>query len=144
MTLRGADDERQRMTGKAFEGTPEFGADSQADHFILMQYSDGTGAVGGPLTKQQAQQRAAMLYRAVPSTVSVRVVDEPLPPAADASRRYMAVATYVGDQPGPSRRIVFGWWLTEPEARSAAAAILDTAPDASSAEYEIRVEQMRE
>jgi len=132
------------MTGKAFQRTPPPGRDSQAEHFILMQYADGTGAVGGPWTKELAQRRAAMLYREVPSTVSVRVVDEPLPPAADASRRYMAVATYVGDNPGPSRRIVFGWWPTEPEARSAAEAILDTAPDASSNDYEIHVQQMRQ
>jgi hypothetical protein len=142
VTPPGADDERRRMTGAAFEGSPSPEAGSQSDHFILMQYADGTGAVGGPWSKEQAQQRAAMLYREVPSTVSVRVVDQPLPPAADASRRYMAVATYVGDNPGPSRRIVFGWWPSEPEARSAAAAILDTAPDASSDDYEISVQQM--
>ena len=142
MTPSQAGDERRRMTGKAFEHTPGPEADSPADHFILMQYADGTGAVGGPWTKEQAQKRAAMLYRAVPSTVSVRVVAEPLPPSADASRRYMAVATYGGDNAGPSRRIVFGWWPTEPEARSAAAAILDTAPDASSADYAIDVQHM--
>ena len=56
----------------------------------------------------------------------------------------MAVATYVGDNPGPSRRIVFGWWHSDEEARSAAAAILDTAPDASSNDYEIRVSHMRD
>ena len=143
MTSRGAGGERRRMTGRAFEGAPAPDADSPTDYFILMQYADGTGAVGGPWTKGQAQQRAAMLYRVVPGTVSVRVVDEPLPPSADASRRYMAVATYVGESTGPSRRIVFGWWPTEPEARAAAAAILDTAPDASSDDYEIEVQQMR-
>jgi hypothetical protein len=115
-------------------------------HFILMRYADGTGAVGGPWTKSQAQRRAAMLYRVVPTTVSVQVVDRPLPPTADAdpSRRYMAVATYVGDDPGPSRRIVFGWWPSEQEARAAAAAVLDTAPDASSDDYEIRVSQLQD
>jgi hypothetical protein len=113
-------------------------------HFILMRYADGTGAVGGPWTKSQAQSRAAMLYRVVPSTVSVQVVDRPLPPAGEASRRYMAVATYVGDDPGPSRRIVFGWWDSEQDARSAAAAILDSAPDASSDDYEIRVSHMQD
>ena len=71
-------------------------------------------------------------------------VDEPLPPAADASRRYMAAATYVGNNPGPSQRIVFGWWPSEQEARSAAARILDTAPDASSDDYEIRVNRMQD
>jgi len=142
MTPGGVDEERRRMTGKAFERTPLAGADAPADHFILMQYADGTGAVGGPWAKDQAQQRAALLYREVPSTVLVRVVDEPLPPVADASRRYMAVATYLGDKPGPSRRIVFGWWPTEPEARAAAVTILDTAPDASSDDYRIDVQRM--
>jgi hypothetical protein len=112
-------------------------------HFILMRYADGTGAVGGPWTKSQAQRRAAMLYQVVPATVSVQVVDRPLPPIADAdaSRRYMAVASYLGDDPGPSRRIVFGWWASPQEAHDAAAAILDSAPDASSADYEIRAGQ---
>ena len=132
------------MTGQAFEREPLPEADPPAAHFILMQYADGTGAVGGPWTKSQAQRRAALLYREVPSTVSVQVVGEPLPPTSDASRRYMAVANYVGDDPGPSRRIVFGWWHSDEEARAAAAAILDTAPDASSADYEIRVNHMRD
>jgi hypothetical protein len=144
MTPRRHDDERRRMTGDAFEREPLPETDPPASHFILMQYADGTGAVGGPWTKSQAQRRAAMLYRALPSTVSVQVVGEPLPPASDASRRYMAVATYVGDDPGPSRRIVFGWWHSDQEARSAAAALLDTAPDASRDDYEICVRRMQD
>jgi hypothetical protein len=51
---------------------------------------------------------------------------------------------HVGDDPGPSRRIVFGWWPSEQEARAAAAAVLDTAPDASSDDYEIRVSQLQD
>ena len=144
MTAGKADDERRRMMEQVFERAPGLGTDPPASHFILMQYADGTGAVGGPWTKRQAQRRAAMLYREVPSTVSVQVVEEPLPPAADVSRRYMAVATYVGDNPGPSRRIVFGWWHSEPDAHSAATTILDTAPDASSADYQIRVHHMQD
>ena len=144
MTSRGAGDERRRMTGKAFEDAPAPDADSPTDYFILMQYADGTGAVGGPWTRDQARRRAAMLYRVVPGTVSVRVVAEPLPPTSDPSRRYMAVATYAGSNPGPSRRIVFGWWPTETEARAAAAGILDTAPDAGSDDYEIDVQQMQD
>jgi hypothetical protein len=31
----------------------------------------------------------------------------------------MAVATYVRDDSGPSRRIVFGWWRSEQEACAA-------------------------
>lgn len=143
MTAGRADDERRRMTEQAFEHVPGLGTDPPAAHFILMQYADGTGSVGGPWTKAQAQQRAALLYREVPRTVSVQVVDEPLPPAADPSRRHMAVATYVGKNPAPSRRIVFGWWPSEPEARAAAAAILDAAPDAGSDDYEITVQHLR-
>jgi hypothetical protein len=142
VTAGKADDERRRTTGQAFESGLDLGTDPLGSHFILMQYADGTGAVGGPWTKPQAQQRAAMLYREVPSTVSVQVVGELLPPAADLARRSMAVATYVGNQPGPSRRIVFGWWRSESEARSAAAAILDTAPDAGSDDYEIDVQHL--
>jgi hypothetical protein len=130
------------MTEQAFEHAPGLGPAPPAPHYILMQYADGTGGVGGPWTKAEAQQRAALVYRAVPRTVSVQVVDEPLPPPADPSLRYMAVATYAGNNPGPSRRIVFGWWPSETEARSAAAAILDAAPDACSDDYEVDVQHV--
>jgi hypothetical protein len=105
--------------------------------FIAITYRDRTRSIGGPFDEAEARSRAAMLYRRLPGTTSVRVCRHPHLPAPDDGM-FAVAATYTGSAPRVARRLVIG-----PFAHSRTAALhtasetLANVPDTRVEDYEL-------